>query len=339
MKKVISLILAAMLLFSFAACAGNENNGDNGATATPDNLVGNGEAKPEKITIKSFNANKELVDLEVPYDPQRIAILDMASLDIIDALGVGDRVVGSAGTTIHYLLDYVPSDTNKIANLGTIKTADMVEVAACEPDIIFIGGRLSSVYDDLSKIAPVVYLGTDAEAGVVESVSKNAKTIASIFGKEAEVDAMVADFAARIDTLKNKFAGKNAIVGMYSGSNYNVLGNDGRCSIIGREIGFNNMGVDAGEITSTHGNEASWETIVTMNPEYMFVMDRNTAISSTDGNPAVKDAIENEMIKELDVYKNGNIIYLANPNVWYTAEGGIQALDVMLKDLESELLK
>ncbi len=32
------------------------------------------------------------------------------------------------------------------------------------------------------------------------------------------------------------------------------------------------------------------------------------------------------------------LIYLAHPAAWYTAEGGINALDVMLKDLESVLL-
>ena len=31
------------------------------------------------MTITSLNANKEAAELEVPYDPQRIAILDMAS--------------------------------------------------------------------------------------------------------------------------------------------------------------------------------------------------------------------------------------------------------------------
>ena len=31
------------------------------------------------------------MELEVPFAPERIAILDMASLDILDALGVGDR--------------------------------------------------------------------------------------------------------------------------------------------------------------------------------------------------------------------------------------------------------
>ena len=72
------------------------------------------------MTITSLNANKEAAELEVPYDPQRIAILDMASLDILDALGVGDRVVGTASTSLEYLQDYINDD---IANLGTIKEA------------------------------------------------------------------------------------------------------------------------------------------------------------------------------------------------------------------------
>ena len=74
----------------------------------------------------------------MPYDPQRIAILDMPSLDILDRLGLGDRVVGSATTTLEYLQAYAPGDT--IANLGTIKEADLEAVMACEPDVIFIGG-------------------------------------------------------------------------------------------------------------------------------------------------------------------------------------------------------
>ncbi|MFQ7854001.1 MAG: ABC transporter substrate-binding protein, partial [Flavonifractor plautii] len=92
---------------------------------------------PETVTITSLNADKEAVELEVPYDPQRIAILDMASLDILDALGVaGGRVVGSADTSLDYLQSYV-TDEN-VANLGTIKTADLEAVMAAQPDVIFI---------------------------------------------------------------------------------------------------------------------------------------------------------------------------------------------------------
>ena len=314
MKKLVSLLLAALMLLGMASFA----------------LA---EAAPETITITSLNAEREPVELEVPYDPQRIAILDMPSLDILDRLGLGDRVVGSATTTLEYLQAYVPGDT--IANLGTIKEADLEAVMACEPDVIFIGGRLSASYDALSEIAPVVFLSTDTEIGVVESVRNNATTIASMFGLEAQVDELMAGFDARIEALAAFAEGKNAIVGLCTSGSFNILGSDGRCSIISVEIGFDNLG--DGDVTATHGNESSFELVVELDPDYMFVLDRDAAIG-TDGAQLAKEIVENELVMDTDVYKDGHIVYLANPTVWYTAEGGITALDIMLNDLEGALL-
>ena len=317
MKKLMSLLLAAVLVLGLAACGGqaggepDTNQQENSTTPVSDESTPSGNpttpAAPETITITSLNGNREPAELEVPYDPQRIAILDMASLDILDALGVGDRVVGSASTSLDYLQSYV-TDAN-ISNLGTIKEADLEAVMACEPDVIFIGGRLSKSYDALSEIAPVVYLATDSSLGVVESVRKNAATIASMFGLEEQVDTLMGGFDSRIETLKAFAEGKTAIMGLCTSGGFNVLGNDGRCSIIGMEIGFENVGVDASIDTSTHGNEASFEFIV-----------------------------ENELVMGTDAYQNGHIVYLAHPTVWYTAEGGVTALNLMLEDLESTLL-
>ena len=352
-KKIMTLALSAVMAVSLAACGagGNSDSSSSGSTsasgssavsdvssasaASDASTASSGEEKPETITVKSLNANKEEVDLEVPYDPERIAILDMACLDILDSLGVGDRVVGSAGTSLDYLQDYV-TDEN-IENLGTIKEADMEAVMACEPDVIFIGGRLSSSYDALSEIAPVVYLSTDTEIGVVESVRKNASTIAAMFGLEDQVDELMVDFDERIETLAAFAEGKTAIVGMCTSGSFNVLGNDGRCSMIGREIGFENVGVDANVDTSTHGNEASFEYVVEKNPDYIFVMDRDAAIG-TNGAQLAQDIMENELVQGTDAYKNGQLVYLEHPAVWYTAEGGVQALDLMLQDLETTLL-
>ena len=314
MKKLVSLLLAALMLLGMATAA----------------LA---EAAPETVTITSLNAEREPVELEVPYDPQRIAILDMPSLDILDRLGLGDRVVGSATTTLEYLQAYVPGDT--IANLGTIKEADLEAVMACEPDVIFIGGRLSASYDALSEIAPVVFLSTDTEIGVVESVRNNATTIASMFGLEAQVDELMAGFDARIEALAAFAEGKNAIVGLCTSGSFNILGSDGRCSIISVEVGFDNLG--DGDVTATHGNESSFELVVELDPDYMFVLDRDAAIG-TDGAQLAKEIVENELVMDTDVYKDGHIVYLANPTVWYTAEGGITALDIMLSDLEGALL-
>lgn len=313
----------ALMVLSLTAC-GNQTGKDNNSSE--------GSTEPTSVTITTLNGQKEQTQLEVPYNPERIAILDLAALDIIDSIGVGDKVVGMAQTSIDYLSQY--SENKSIKNLGTIKEADIEAVMECEPDIIFIGGRLSASYDKLSEIAPVVYLSTDSSIGLVESTLKNAKTIASIFGKENEVEDKVNQYNDRINNLKNIASGKNALVGMTTSGSFNILGNDGKCSIIGNEIGFNNLGATGN--TSTHGNEASFETVVAKNPEYIFVMDRDKAIG-TAGAASAKEIVENDLVKSTPAYKNNHIVYLENPNVWYTAEGGIQALDMMLKDLEKGL--
>ena len=331
MKKILALMTAFAMVFSMAAC-GNVAGDNNAVTQT----------KPETITIQALNANQELVDVEVPYDPQRIAILDMPALDIVDALGVGDRIVGSAAVSIEYLTEYNPDDSNgSIMNLGTVKTADLEKVAACEPDIIFIGGRLSAVYGDLEAIAPVVYLAVDYEKGVVESTKSNAKTIAAIFGKEAEVDAMFADFQPRIDALNDVLGGKNVLLGMYNSNALGLMGTASQLNMIANELGANNLSESVGEAEkATHGEEASWETIITLNPEYMFILDRSTATGASDeGVMGAREVIENDLIRELDVYRNGRIVYfIEHANVWYTSTGGVQALDTMLSDLEGALL-
>ena len=329
MRKLTGVLLAGAMAVSLAACGQAEEKSNTSKKAETEQTK---EQTPENVMIKSFNGNKEEVNLEVPYDPERIAVLDMASLDILDNLGMGDRVVGSASTSLEYLTDYV--DNEEVANLGTIKEADLEAVMECDPDVIFIGGRLASSYDALSEIAPVVFLSTESELGIVKSVTKNAETIASMFGLEDEVSKKIEGFDERIEALKKTAEGKTALVGMTTSGSFNLMGNDGRCSIVGREVGFENL--TAAESTSTHGNEASFETVVEKNPDYIFVMDRDSAIGA-DGTQTAKEIVENELVMGTDAYKNGRIIYLEHPAVWYTAEGGITALNIMLSDLENAL--
>ena len=66
-------------------------------------------------------------------------------------------------------------------------------------------------------------------------------------------------------------------------------------------------------------------------------MDRDAAVG-TDGAKLAQEIMENQLVMGTDAYKNGHIVYLSHPAVWYTAEGGITALDLMLSDLESTLL-
>ena len=69
MKRFFTVLMTVFAMFCMGACADTEIE------------------KTNDITIQALNANKEMVDIAVPYDPERIAVLDMPALDILDNLG------------------------------------------------------------------------------------------------------------------------------------------------------------------------------------------------------------------------------------------------------------
>lgn len=301
--------------------AGEGAAGEDGASQTP-----------ESLTVTTLNGSDEAIDIQVPYNPSRVAVLDMAVLDMLDNWDLGGRVVGMPkSSSIDYLMDY--NNNEDIANLGTLKEVDMEALMSSEPEIIFIGGRLSAQYDALSKIAPVVYLSNNYEIGILQSMKNNVSSIASIFGVQDEAAAQIAGFDQRIAALAAAAEGKTAVIGMVTSSNFNSLGDGSRCSLIGNEIGFKNL---ANNVDSTHGNESSFELLVDLNPDYIFVLDRDSAIN-TEGAKLANEIMDNELVHKTAASQSGNIIYLT-PTVWYLAEGGITAMDIMLQDLETGIL-
>ena len=121
---------------------------------------------------------------------------------------------------------------------------------------------------------------------------------------------------------------------MTTSGSFNLMGNDGRCSMIGVEVGFDNL--TATESTSTHGNEASFETVVEQKSGLHFCYGPGQRYWGRRGTDSKRNH-GNELIMGTDAYKNGHLVYLEHPAVWYTAEGGITALDIMISDLEDSI--
>ncbi len=412
MKKLISFILAFAMVLGMAACSNNKDTvgggqeTDNDSTAVTssdseneadaDGAEASGQTGASEgsgtIVVTGMDSAGEPIEVTVPYKPARVVVLDLANLDILDNLGLGGCIVGVPTITLPYLQSY----NDELPIVGSVKTPDLEAVMACEPDLILMGGRMAEYMDSLREIAPVLRLTTVSDEGLVEAIRANAKTVGAIFGETEQVDELLAQYDARIAALAEFAQGKTCVLGMSTSGSFNLLGNDGRCSLIVNEIGFDNIGVDAaatgsnngsgrsgghgsrdegseGEgsgrsrdegsdeessgrsgghgnssessddesgstgTTPTHGNEVSFEAIVALNPEYIFVMDRDSAISAT-GAQLAQEIMENELVMKTDAYQNGNLVILENPGIWYLAEGGITSLGIMLSDLENALL-
>lgn len=288
---------------------------------------------------KELNGQQEIITVthtlgstEVNANPQKIVVLDWAILDIIDSLNLGDKVVGipKSSNAVSYLEKYAKEAS--ISNVGTVKEADMEAIYALEPDLILIGGRMTDYYEELSKIAPTIQFSISYEMDYLDSLKQNVSQIASMWGKTDEAELLFKDFDQRIEILENQLTEKKSVISMVSNSSITVLGTNGRCSLI-NSLGINNIS----NSTATHGDSVSFEYLLEKNPEYIFVLDRDSAIGSESSDSA-KEIIENALVKKTDAYKKGNIVYLS-PTAWYLAEGGIQSTDTMLQDLENAVIK
>lgn len=344
MKKLIALALAAVLALSLTACATPNPAPEAAPTAAPEeassplpSAAPEEEADPTEVAVAGVDAEGAQIEVTVPYQPERVVVLDLANLDILDNLGLGDCIVGAPTITLPYLQSY----NDNLPIVGTVKTPDLEAVMACEPDLILMGGRMAEYYDELNEIAPTLRLTTVSDDGLVEAIRANAKTIGTIFGETEQVDALLAQYDARIAALAAFAEGKTCVLGMSTSGSSDESESSERGS--GESGGHGSSGgsaegSDSAGSTPTHGNEVSFEAIVALNPAYIFVMDRDSAIG-TSGAQLASEIMENELIMKTDAYQNGNLVILENPGIWYLAEGGITSLGIMLEDLESALLQ
>ena len=166
------------------------------------------------------------------------------------------------------------------------------------------------------------------------SFAKNLRLVAKVFGQDVDemAEADIRRFEERLAAIREKAKGHTALVGLVTSSHVNLLGNAARRSLIGNEFGFTNV---AEKANANHGNEASFELLVRHDPDYFFVLDRDSAIARP-GAKLAQDIQNNEMVDRMRAKKNDRIVYLT-PAAWYLAEGGVKAMDSMFSDVEKAL--
>lgn len=308
-KRIVSLCMSLVLL---TGCSQTET-----------------QSKQEMVSVTSMDQNGQEINVDVPYLPERMAVLDLAVLDIVDHFGFRKQVVGiPKSTPVEYLDDYFTDES--IENLGSVQEVDLEALMSVKPDVIFIGPRLTSRYEELSKIAPVVMVSLDYEKGTMESFKENVLNLSKIFGKEEQANEDIKMYDERVEALRKQTQDKTMVLGLVTASSFNTLGNASRGSILGKDISFENLGAS---IDSTHGNESSFEYLIEVDPDYIFVLDKDSAVQR-EGSKIAQEVMDNELVKQTSAYQNNRIVYLT-PSVWYLAEGGIQAMDQMLEDVEN----
>ena len=312
MKRLVLSILL-MATFGLVAC-GNTGNSSTVSTQTSNTT------EQTTVSIKDSNGDR----VEVQKNPQKVVVFDNGSLDTLDALGVGDRVIGAATKNLPSYLDKYKD----VESAGGIKEPDLEKINQLQPDLIIISGRQSDYKEELAKIAPTLYLAVDTKEPW-ESVQQNVNALAEIFGKEDKAKEELATLTKEIEETKEKASKleQTALVTLVNEGQLSAYGSGSRFGLVHDVFGFKQA--DDQIEASTHGQSVSYEYILEKNPGILFVVDRTKAIGGDDS----KDNVSaNELVAQTDAGKNDQVISL-QPDVWYLSGGGLESMKLMIKDV------
>ncbi|MBY4605350.1 MULTISPECIES: siderophore ABC transporter substrate-binding protein [Bacillus] len=318
MKKFALLFIALVTAVVISACGNQSTSSSKGS-----------DSKEEQITVK-HQLDKN--GTKVPKNPKKVVVFDFGSLDTLDKLGLDDKVAGLPKQALPSYLSKFKDD--KYADVGSLKEPDFEKVADIDPDLIIISGRQSESYKEFSEIAPTIYLGVDT-AKYMESFKSDAETIGKIFDKEDKVKDELATIDNSIADLKKKAEklNKNGLVIMANDGKISAFGSKSRYGLIHDVFGV--TPADKNIKASTHGQSVSYEYISKTNPDYLFVIDRGTAIGETS---STKQVVENDYVKNVNAVKNDHVVYLDSAT-WYLSGGGLESMTQMIKEVKDGLAK
>lgn len=356
LKKAASALLALAMVLSLAACS----SGGASATPTPSAApapVTAPSAAPEAtpaadshypLTITTYNYAKEQVQYTFEKAPERVYAQAQDNIEILLALGLGDKIVGASGLDGEIRPD-LAGEFAKINYYDSMPSKE--ELLGLEPDFItgwystFSDKRLGDV-DFWQERGIGTYMALNSACRgpssenpqTIEEECQDILTLGAIFNVEDRAQAIVDEIHAELDKIKAYVADRDKLsvaVLEDEGGTYRVYGED----VLGGNVA---MQAGAELAVGKHGDNGNIgaEDLIAANPDAIFMVwyDGYT-VGDVDyaGEQVTKLITENPAFASLDAVKNGRV-YAINLSGIYCS--GMRTLDGVLdfaKNLYPEL--
>lgn len=316
LKKFLTLIIVGVFALALAACGGT---GESEATEKE------GKEKEESSEVV---VEHELGETTVENNPEKVVAFDFGSLDTLDKLGIDVAAIPQENVP-SYLEKYAGDEYE---NVGGLKEPDFEKLSEVDPDLIIISGRQADLYDQLSELAPTIYLGVDT-ADYMNSFEKNVGVIGEIFEKEDEAKAELDAIQEQIDATAKKAeeADKSGLIILANDDKISAYGPSSRFGLIHDVLGV--KPIDEDIEASTHGMNVSFEYVTEKDPDMLYVVDRGAVVG---GESSAAIIVENKLMEKTKAYKEDNIIYL-DPEYWYLSGGGLESVAKMVEEVDESL--
>ena len=263
--------------------------------------------------------------------PAKVLVQDWASFDNLVALGI--PVAGAPASNVpSYLADKVPAD---LLPLGSLFEPDFEGIAASESDVYFVAARSAAAYETAKDILPTIDLSVNNEA-IVDGLKKNLTTLGEIFDVQPKAAELIAALDAKVAEVKAAAEGKGtALVVVTNAGKLGVYGPDSRVSWVYNEAGMASALADVKD--GDHGGDAvTFEFLLEVNPDWVFVVDRDAGTGESAG--AAAALLDNELFNQTTAAKEGHIVYL-DPQAAYITMHGYTGVTLLLDQVLAGLQK
>ena len=242
----------------------------------------------------------------LPGIPEKVLTQDWAVFDDLNALGITVAGVPSSNAP-SYLADAIPADA---LQLGSLFEPDFEGIAASESDVYLVAARSAAALETSKDILPTIDLSVNNDS-IIDGVKNNMTLLGEVFGLEVEAAELNANLDAKITEVQAAAEGKGtALVLVTNAGKLGVYGPDSRVSWVYNEAGLPSAldSVNDGD----HGGDAvSFEFLLEVNPDWVFVVDRDAGTGENTG--AAAALLDNELFNQTTAATEGQVVYLDPP--------------------------
>ena len=311
--------IAAIAALGLAACS-------SGATSSSQSTTSSASEATQASSV-SIEANDGTVDIKLPVT--RAASLDNRTFEVlaqwnVPLVAVPKKLIPSTITAYN---------GDDIADVGMHRDPNLEALVAAEPDLIISGQRFSKYDAQIKELAPdVPLINLEPREGQPfdQELIREVTDLGEIFGKQDEAKKLVDDFNASIERAKKAYDGSSTVMAVdVSGGNIGYVA-PGK----GRTWGpvFDLLGLKPaleveGATDSHTGDDISVEAIAEANPAWIFVLDRDAAITKDGSNTPAETVInDNAALQNVTALQNKQVVYA--PNDTYTNESIITYTEI-----------
>ena len=311
--------IAAIAALGLAACS-------SGATSSSQSTTSSASEATQASSV-SIEANDGTVDIKLPVT--RAASLDNRTFEVLAQWNV--PLVAAPKKLIPSTITAYNGDD--IADVGMHRDPNLEALVAAEPDLIISGQRFSKYDAQIKELAPdVPLINLEPREGQPfdQELIREVTDLGEIFGKQDEAKKLVDDFNASIERAKKAYDGSSTVMAVdVSGGNIGYVA-PGK----GRTWGpvFDLLGLKPaleveGSTDSHTGDDISVEAIAEANPAWIFVLDRDAAITKDGSNTPAETVINgNAALQNVAALQNKHVVYA--PNDTYTNESIITYTEI-----------